>query len=243
MLSAIESLFEGIFEGGIRRLLRPRLQPVEISRALERAMVSNTTVGPGSLRVPNRFRAGINPADFRRLGPLRNAIERDAAAYLEQRALQSGLCPLGPIRVALASDSSVGVSFVRCTAEFDESTSEAEQIEQTRLLGPIRPPSLAGGFVLVAEDGRELRVGARRLSLGRAADNDFVIRDVRVSRHHATIEPHGGGWMVRDLGSTNGTFVGGRRVAQTEISAPTEISLGGCRLEPLSRAQDVARPL
>jgi pSer/pThr/pTyr-binding forkhead associated (FHA) protein len=48
--------------------------------------------------------------------------------------------------------------------------------------------------------------------LGRAIDNDVVIADASVSRHHASIGPHNGGFALRDLGSQNGTFVGGQRV-------------------------------
>ena len=39
LLSRLESLFEGIFEGGPRRLLRPQLQPIEITHALDRACI------------------------------------------------------------------------------------------------------------------------------------------------------------------------------------------------------------
>ena len=66
--------------------------------------------------------------------------------------------------------------------------------------------------------------------IGRGVDNDLVLRDVRVSRHHAAIEPSPHGWIVRDLQSTNGTYVNGRRVQELEIDQGTEVSLGGFRL-------------
>lgn len=53
--------------------------------------------------------------------------------------------------------------------------------------------------------------------LGRAADVDIVIDDDGISRVHAMIMIEDGRWVVRDLGSTNGTFVGERRVGETPL--------------------------
>ena len=52
-------------------------------------------------------------------------------------------------------------------------------------------------------------------SLGRAPSNQFVLRDEKVSRRHAIVHAQGQNefWLV-DLGSSNGTYVNGRRVAQ-----------------------------
>lgn len=53
--------------------------------------------------------------------------------------------------------------------------------------------------------------------LGRAEDTDIVIDDDGISRVHAMIMIEDGRWVVRDLGSTNGTFVGERRVGETPL--------------------------
>src|SRR5207249_5510661 len=47
------------------------------------------------------------------------------------------------------------------------------------------------------------------ISIGRAEDNDVVLDDSRVSRHHARIERTDGGIRVSDLGSANGTRLNG----------------------------------
>jgi DNA-binding SARP family transcriptional activator len=65
--------------------------------------------------------------------------------------------------------------------------------------------------VLELPDGRsvELRDTVR---VGRTPDCDIVLNDPDVSRRHAEVLRHGADWAVRDLGSTNGTRVDGRRV-------------------------------
>jgi ABC-type multidrug transport system ATPase subunit len=56
-------------------------------------------------------------------------------------------------------------------------------------------------------------VQASAIRIGRAPDNDIVLRHVQVSRHHATVQRRGEGWEIVDPGSTNGTFVNGDRVS------------------------------
>ncbi len=51
--------------------------------------------------------------------------------------------------------------------------------------------------------------------IGREAGNDIVVEDPQVSRHHARLSLQAGGYVVEDLGSTNGTYINGRRVTTT----------------------------
>ena len=67
---------------------------------------------------------------------------------------------------------------------------------------------------------------ARSYTLGRDPQGDLVLDDARVSWRHATIRRGDRGWLIEDLGSTNGTFAQGRRVQQTEVGPGTAIHLG-----------------
>jgi uncharacterized protein YraI len=65
------------------------------------------------------------------------------------------------------------------------------------------------------------------LTIGRAQDNDVVLDDPQVSRHHARVLHRGDQISVEDLGSTNGTLVNGRRITGPHILQPTEtIAIG-----------------
>jgi pSer/pThr/pTyr-binding forkhead associated (FHA) protein len=54
------------------------------------------------------------------------------------------------------------------------------------------------------------------LRIGRSADNDIVLDDLIVSRHHAELRRSGSGYEIADLGSHNGTFRNGERVSSSE---------------------------
>ncbi|GIW71340.1 MAG: hypothetical protein KatS3mg102_0882 [Planctomycetota bacterium] len=62
--------------------------------------------------------------------------------------------------------------------------------------------------------------------LGRSGECDVVLADRKVSSRHAEICRVGPHWVLRDLGSTNGTFVNGRRVTETVLALGDEITLG-----------------
>ena len=70
------------------------------------------------------------------------------------------------------------------------------------------------------------------INIGRAKDNDIVIELPTVSRYHARIIKEGKKLYIEDLGSTNGTFVNGKRVyGKVEIVPGAKISLGSYLLE------------
>lgn len=61
-----------------------------------------------------------------------------------------------------------------------------------------------------ADRGRRFPLARRRISIGRAMDNDIVLTDIAVSRKHLVIEFDGTHFVLTDLGSGNGTLVNGR---------------------------------
>ncbi|MGI5249555.1 FHA domain-containing protein [Actinacidiphila glaucinigra] len=67
---------------------------------------------------------------------------------------------------------------------------------------------------------------ARSYSLGRDPQSDVVLDDARVSWRHATIRRGERGWVVEDLGSTNGTYVQGQRVHAYDVAAGATVNLG-----------------
>jgi len=71
-----------------------------------------------------------------------------------------------------------------------------------------------------------------RFTIGRAEDNDVVLAaDGQVSRVHAVLDRLGAGWSIRDVGSSNGTFVNGRRLAgETVLDPGDEIRVGRTRI-------------
>jgi len=77
--------------------------------------------------------------------------------------------------------------------------------------------------------GRQVRL-AERMRIGKAPDNDLVLEDDTVSRHHCELERREHGVLVRDLGSTNHTRVGRTAIQEAVVEAGATIKVGGVEL-------------
>ena len=69
-------------------------------------------------------------------------------------------------------------------------------------------------------------IGSRPFVVGRSREADLILSDDTVSRRHAQIVRTTDGFMLADLGSTNGTWLGDRRVGQVEVAVGDSIVVG-----------------
>lgn len=74
--------------------------------------------------------------------------------------------------------------------------------------------------------GERFGIGAKPLTFGRKSANDVVIRDVSISRFHAEVRREGHGFMLYDLGSSNGTYVNGERMTSRVLQPDDVITIG-----------------
>ena len=72
-----------------------------------------------------------------------------------------------------------------------------------------------------ARAGTTIDLGTATVTIGRAPDSTLVVSDDYVSTHHARLVPTDGHWVLEDLGSTNGTFLG-----KTKVTDPVPLDAG-----------------
>ena len=98
----------------------------------------------------------------------------------------------------------------------------------------VAPDLGPGEAVLVVQRG--MGGGASYLlvgdlvTAGREPDSDLFLDDVTVSRRHAELRRLGTGWLLRDVGSLNGTYVNRQRIEETALSPGDEVQIGKYRL-------------
>lgn len=80
---------------------------------------------------------------------------------------------------------------------------------------------LSGGAV-----GQRVPIAGAELKIGRKEDNDLVFDDPDVSKHHCRIVREDGGFVLEDLGSTNGTALNGLRIERQALKDWDVISMG-----------------
>jgi transcriptional regulator with GAF, ATPase, and Fis domain len=90
------------------------------------------------------------------------------------------------------------------------------------------PASASGVHIVILSGGAKgtTRALGERLRIGKASDNDVVLPDDTVSRHHCELTRTNDGVHVRDLGSTNGTKVQGARISEAVVGPGTVLKVG-----------------
>ena len=87
-----------------------------------------------------------------------------------------------------------------------------------------------------------LLTAARPYTVGRAVACDLPVQDPTVSRQHAELELSGAGVRIRDLNSTNGTFLNGERVSDAVAMAGARVSFGKVDFEVREESAPTATP-
>jgi hypothetical protein len=78
--------------------------------------------------------------------------------------------------------------------------------------------------------GRTFDLNVERTTVGRVEDNTFQIADASVSSHHAEIILRGSDVVIKDIGSTNGTFIGGEKITETVLKPGQILKFGQVEL-------------
>jgi hypothetical protein len=167
------------------------------------------------------------PGDFLAAAPRPSAVERERVA--------------GRLREACADERLSLDSFI---ARLELVYAARTRAELRRLVADIQRHSLPGRALLelvrglsswsaqLAAAWREPRLGrlvlpGAEVTVGRSRHCGCVLTDETVSRRHAVVSHEDGTWWLRDLGSTNGTFVNGLRVTgETEVMPGDEVTFG-----------------
>jgi len=231
-LSAVERFFERLFERPSARLFRARLHPVQVLRAVERAMERERRVEAGRTLVPDRFTVRLHPTDLAGLAPA-DGLPVELASGALAFARRHGYALADRPRVAVIADRAAHVGEAHVEARFSDPASgpdlgelEAEA-NRTRVF-VVPAASVARATLGVTEPSRAPRrvVAAGTLTIGRAESNTLVLADSRASRHHARLVARDGLLILTDLDSTNGTRVNGEVVRELPVGAGDEIRIG-----------------
>ena len=89
----------------------------------------------------------------------------------------------------------------------------------------VRLVLLSEGFA-----GRTYELKVDRTTVGRVSDNAFEIPESSVSSHHAEILLRGNDVIIKDLGSTNGTFINGEKITEAVLKPGETLKFGTVEL-------------
>ncbi len=252
LLAKFEKFAEKVFTGVFKKQAKP-LQPVEIAKLLAREMQKYKRVSVSAVYVPNVFKVYLNPQDWSGIGSFATAFSQELSKYLYQQGQAGGYTFLSQPLVELEPGTNLERGGIEVVCEFDESIADlpeteevpaeekkAEEKKEETLILPLKsfPRKLqasgSGHILEVVEGpnaGKRFPLSNSSIFIGRQAECELVLDDTKVSRRHAALACRDGVFYLDDLGSTNGTFVNGRRIGRTKITAGDRVAMGNSVLE------------
>lgn len=218
MLDRVERRLDNMINGGFARAFKAELVPAEIAAELRRECDDTVVVrGQGRPVAANDYVVRMAPEDFNRLAPYAAELATQLNEAVRAHVNAQGYLLVGPLAVRLeaAEDLAVGVCHVRSVAL------PANQ--------PSGPSARQVSAPWLEMNGARIPLSARLTMIGRSPEADIRLHDPGVSSRHAAIRL-GRSATIEDLGSTNGTFVDGRRVGTADLRDGAVIVLGGVRV-------------
>jgi hypothetical protein len=110
---------------------------------------------------------------------------------------------------------------------------DAQPLSEEGMGTEVMLPSISPASLLIEEWGmpeKRYEIKGAVTSIGTSVDNDIVLKDKAVSRHHAKIRVEAQKYFIYDLASTNGTKVNGRKITKKSIKEGDGIEIGHTRM-------------
>jgi hypothetical protein len=223
VLRNLENRIAGLVEGAFGRAFRSEIRPVELARRLTREMDSHRRLSLANTYVPNEFVIWLSPEDRRQLAPIESGLVEELAAYLLEHARAERLALISAPTIELRTDPRLALGECGIEANLVGQEQPAPDVLVARA---ATGPSSGGrardaGQAYLTLAGSRHAIGPHGAMIGRSPDADVVLSSTDVSRRHAEVVPNDGGWLLVDLGSTNGVRLNAR-----DIGVPTLLTDG-----------------
>jgi hypothetical protein len=212
-LKGFERRLERLVEGAFARAFKSSLRPVELGRRLIREMDDQRTVSvQGSVAAPNHFTITLGADDYAQFAEIEESLVRALTEEARTHAREEGYVFMGPVEIQIRKDTDLSVGSFSLSARFKEGAGGTT------------------GGALVLPTGDRIPLTGGTVLIGRGADATIRVSDSSVSRRHAEVRPAGDGWVLADLGSTNGTRVNGMPVTERKLEDGDTIGVGDASL-------------
>lgn len=232
----LERSVERVIHSPIDSVFRQNLQPAEIERRLERAMLDNSQRASGSTIMPNRYSVALSEHDFASVEPYLGSLARRLESWLAERADSHQGTLLDRLQVEIISSSAVKrrrpviearISDVSAPHSAGRDAARPSNNDHTQMFRVVRSHSEVSIRVLTGEQaGKRFGLDQGQSILGRSHDVDIRMDAPDVSRRHLRITREGQTIRIVDLNSTNGTRVNGEAVSSATLRNGDEILVG-----------------
>ena len=245
VLRNLESKLAGLVEGTFSRAFKSEVRPVEIARKLTREMEENKVQSLSRTYAPNEYAVWLSPDDRKQFEGYEDDLATELSGYLLEHARRERIALVTSPKISFRTDDrlrlgefGIQARLVRPSEDASQAPSQGDEghtmvyTASERLSEQLREPDHRRGAAKLRYEGKTAVLRSSGGVIGRSRECDVVLSDQNVSRKHAEVRPSGGKWIVKDLGSTNGVKVNGRRIQGPQSLKPGDtIELGTSTIE------------
>ncbi len=242
-LRQIEKRMESLVEGMFGRAFRRQVHPVEIAKGLTKQMDEGSMVSVSRTYAPNDFTVHLSEADAESIQAYQSSLRDELIQYVTTHAESKSYHLMTPPRVRFTTEETLRFGEFGVTAKLtggdgprergapQDTSGDEAGAQRTAAISSeeAKKHGLAREIVELAIEGGKAHPleGRGPWSVGRSEENDIVINDPNVSRRHARLVRSENGFVVEDLGSTNGTLLDGAPIERERIESGDELTFGG----------------
>ena len=207
LLDSFEKGLERAVNSAFAKTFRSGIQPVEIASALRSELDKKAAVvSRDRILAPHAFTVRLAPADDEKMRSLGPALGDELDTLVHKHAKAQGYTFAGPVTITLTRDDQLSTGTLRVDSSSAEGRVSWRGVVD---IGGTRHPLIKG-----------------RTVIGRGSDADITISDAGTSRKHVEILWDGERAMVRDMNSTNGTLLDGRKVLEAALPPDSTVTIG-----------------
>ena len=206
------------------------IRPISLGRQLIGLL--DLTSAKGSL--PSTYEICLHSDDLAAFADVEQHLVRELIDAATQHCEQSGYQLDAQISVALRADDAIKsgtfeikpnrqLAVKNPTAESKPSNIQESIVQPERRLAPtqtiVKPKEITARAALILATGQRIDLTDDIVKIGRHQSCTIVFADSNVSRVHAQLQQDSTGWLVVDLGSTNGIRVNGTKISKEKLLA------------------------
>jgi Protein of unknown function (DUF3662)/Inner membrane component of T3SS, cytoplasmic domain len=223
----IEKAVRGVFSTGSKA----QVEPVEIASRLRREVDHKAiTIAAGRTLTPNVFDVLLSDEDFQRAQEWGTPLAEELCDVVINHVRSQGYTLQGPVRISFRRDDAGRPGDFEIASKTEKSGGPAAAAPRSNLpAAPSRQPIRLQPVLDI--DGQRYSLNAPSIVLGRSSEADILVDDTGVSRRHLEIRTEGGTTTAVDLGSTNGSYINGHKVAGSmELTDGSTITMGRTKI-------------
>lgn len=226
-LERIEQQLQNLFEEKLISIFLGKQPETKLIDALISSMKDNIRQNEGdALTAPDRFLIYISPRDYNEWVTHQDILD-ELAESLYQIGLEEGLHFLNPPSIIPIKNPTMPNNQYKIDSEHSNAFSIMEDtagMAQPEMKDALEDLPKHAYFVI--NGSKNVVLNQPVIDIGRHSDNDLMLDDPHISRHHAQLRAFKQQFIIFDVGSTGGIFINGKKLSQATLQAGDVIRMG-----------------